>query len=83
MEIRIVCRGDYKCRTLASWIREVLDILSSEFSEDVEIREEHSDELIEPEVYVESELVLVGLPGEEGYLIEVLKHAVESLRKTR
>ncbi|MCS7099300.1 MAG: hypothetical protein NZ925_03040, partial [Sulfolobales archaeon] len=80
---RVVCRRSYECYTLASWIREISEILSSEFGESVEIREEHSDEISEPETYVENELVLVGLPGEEGYLIEALKHAIKKLRGNR
>lgn len=81
-EIRVLCRSDYACYTLVSWLREVSGTISSELGESVEVVEEHSDSVDLPEVYVDGELALVGLPGEEGYLIESLKHAITALRRT-
>lgn len=78
-----MCRGDYACYTLVSWIYEVSGVLSSEFGEGIEIVEEYSNSVNLPEVYVNGELALVGLPSEEGYLLEALKHTIESFRERR
>ncbi|MEM0066053.1 MAG: hypothetical protein QXZ22_04160 [Sulfolobales archaeon] len=82
-KIKVLCRRDYICYTLVSWLYEVSEVLSSEFEERVEVVEEYSDSVALPEVYVDGELAVVGLPSEEGYLIESLKHAVVTLRKVK
>lgn len=83
MEIKVVCRMDYECRTLISWLVEISDVLSGDVGEEVLVYEVFSEELEEPAVYVDSELALVGVPGEEGYLIEVLKHAIEDVKSKK
>lgn len=79
--MRIVVKGkpNYWRFTLYSWLLEVRDILSLEIGEPVEVLlvDGESDE---PELYIDGLLVCVGVPGEEGYLIEVVKKAVASLR---
>jgi len=82
--LRIVVKGkpNYWRFTLYSWLLEVRDILSLEIGEPVEVLlvDGESDE---PELYINGLLVCVGVPGEEGYLIEVVKKAVASLRGCR
>ena len=79
--MRIVVKGkpNHWRFTLYSWLLEVRDILSLEIGEPVEVLlvDGESDE---PELYINGLLVCVGVPGEEGYLIEVVKKAVASLR---
>ena len=71
-------RGDYWRYTVSSWLREVKDILEQEYHVLLEIIEEDVD-LELPRILVEDELVLEGVPGEEGYLIEALKKALDRL----
>ncbi len=71
-------RGDYWRYTVSSWLREVKDILEQEYHVLLEVIEEDVD-LELPRVLVEDELVLEGVPGEEGYLIEVLKKVFDKL----
>lgn len=80
MKIRVLCKGDYSCYTLLSWLREISDLLSEESGESVEIVEELSTESEMPELYIGDDLVLMGVPGEEGYLIEAIKHYIKSSR---
>ena len=79
--MRIVVKGksNYWRFTLYSWLLEVRDILSLEIGEPVEVLLVDGDS-DEPELYINGLLVCVGVPGEEGYLIEVVKKAVASLR---
>ena len=52
------------------------ELLEGEYGVGIRVREEDEDcEL--PRVYVGGELAFEGVPGEEGYLIELLKLAVE------
>ncbi len=71
-------RGDYWRYTVSSWLKEVKDILEQEYSILLEIVEEDVD-LELPRILVEDKLILEGVPGEEGYLIEVLKKALDKL----
>jgi len=73
-------RGDYFVWTLATWCRELRDFLEEElgYKVTVEVREEDAEL---PRLYVNGILVLEGVPGEEGYLIEILKHFVEKARE--
>ena len=61
-----------------SWLLEVKDILSQEIGEDVEIEVLDGESEL-PELYINEHLIGSGVPGEEGYLIEVIKKAVEIL----
>lgn len=71
-------RGDYHVRTLLAWLNELKEFLEGELGESVEVgfNEEESEY---PLLYVDGKLVFTGLPGEEGYLIEIIRTA----RRTR
>ncbi len=71
-------RGDYWRYTVSSWLREVKDILEKEYHVILEIVEEDVD-LELPRILVGEHLVLEGVPGEEGYLIEALKKALDDI----
>ncbi len=68
--------GDYWRYTLSQWLLEIRDILESEYSVEVVVDEEDAD-VDEPVILVDGEVALVGVPGEEGYLIEVLKRVLD------
>jgi len=74
-------RGDYHVRTLLAWLSELREFLEGELGEPVEVgfAEEESEY---PLLYVDGELVFEGLPGEEGYLIEVIRSARDARRAT-
>jgi len=78
--VKITIRGkpNYWRFTVYSWLLEVKDILSQEIGEDVEV-EVLDGESDLPELYINEHLIGSGVPGEEGYLIEVIKKAVEIL----
>jgi hypothetical protein len=68
-------RDNYWRYTLYSWLLEVKDILEYELDEHFEITV-LDGESEDPELLVDGELVGRGIPGEEGYLIEILKKAL-------
>lgn len=74
MEVRITVKGKptYERWTLVQWILEIKDIIESEYGVRLIIEEKDSFEDL-PVLCINDEEVLMGLPGEEGYLIEVLK----------
>ncbi len=67
--------------TLYQWLLEVKDIIESEYGVKIAVAEEPGSCSGEgdPRLLVDGETVLVGLPGEEGYLIEAVKKALEDL----
>ncbi len=74
MEIKITVKGKptYERWTLVQWVLEIKDIIEWEYNIRLIVEEKDSfDEL--PVLCINDEEVLIGLPGEEGYLIEVLK----------
>lgn len=71
-------RGDYWRYTVSSWLKEIKDILEQEYHILLEVIEEDAD-LELPRIFVENELVLEGVPGEEGYLLEALKRVFDKL----
>jgi hypothetical protein len=74
VKITVKGRNNYWRLTVHAWLLEVKDILEKEVGEEVEI--EVIDGLSEdPELYVDGFLVGMGVPGEEGYLIEIVKKA--------
>ncbi|RLF02835.1 MAG: hypothetical protein DRJ59_02500 [Thermoprotei archaeon] len=79
-DIRITIRGDggYWHSTILSWLLEVKDLLEEEYYIKVHLEEDLSGDYL-PEVYVERELAFKGVPREEGYLIELLKVALEKI----
>jgi len=84
MVVRISVRGrpNYWRFTVYSWLLEVRGILEQELGEPVEVVSEDggSDD---PEIYLNEYLVGVGVPGEEGYLVEVIKKAALELKGSR
>jgi len=75
-------RSNYWRHTLYLWLLEIRDILESEINERLEIVVlDGSSE--DPELLVDGELVGKGVPGEEGYLIEILKKAILNIRGKR
>jgi len=79
--VRILVRGrpNYWRFTVYSWLLEVRGILEQELGEPVEVVSEDGDSE-DPEVYLDGYLVGVGVPGEEGYLIELVKRVALELR---
>jgi len=72
--VRVEVRGrpdDYHVRTLLTWLEELRRFLEEELGERLEVsfREEESEY---PLLYVDGRLAFEGLPGEEGYLIEIV-----------
>ncbi len=76
VRLRVLYCDDYYGYTLHSWVLEVRDLLEREICDRVEVGEpaKIGGECGEP-VYLEAngEIVVEGLPGEEGYLLEALK----------
>jgi len=80
VKITVKGRNNYWRLTVHAWLLEVKDILEKEVGEEVEI--EVIDGLSEdPELYVDEFLVGMGVPGEEGYLIEIVKKAYSMIKK--
>jgi hypothetical protein len=82
VKITVKGRNNYWRLTVHAWLLEVKDILEKEVGGEVEI--EVIDGLSEdPELYVDGFLVGMGVPGEEGYLIEIVKKAYSMIKKQR
>jgi len=76
VRVEVVGRGDdYHVRTLLAWLSELREFLESELGARLEVS--HREEDVEyPLLYVDGRLAFEGLPGEEGYLVElILSHA--------
>ena len=81
--IEIVGRKDsYWVYTVKQWLYEIKDIIEREIGEEVYVTETAGDNEY-PLLRVDGEMVGYGVPGEEGYLIEIIKHSIEELRKRR
>lgn len=80
MEVRVTVKGKhtYERWTLVQWILEIKDIIESEYGVRLIIEEKDSFEDF-PVLCINNEEVLIGLPGEEGYLIEVLKKHLDRI----
>ncbi len=69
-------RPSYLRRTLELWFKEVRDIVEEEYGIKLVFTVKNtSDEY--PKIVFNGEVVFEGLPGEEGYLIELLKSVIE------
>ncbi len=76
--MRIVVKGrpDYNRWTLHQWILEVKDLLEEEYNVEIDVEVMNtSDDL--PVLSINDVDVWIGLPGEEGYLIEIIKKFLE------
>lgn len=79
VNITVKGRNNYWRFTVYSWLLEIRDILERELGEPVKVDVvEGAGE--DPELYVNGYYVGCGVPGEEGYLIEIIKRAVKFLR---
>ncbi|MEM1698163.1 MAG: hypothetical protein QXG48_05860 [Thermofilaceae archaeon] len=68
--------GDYHVRTLLSWLHELREFLEEELGARLVVS--HREEDVDyPLLYVDGKLVFEGLPGEEGYLIELIVSEVK------
>ena len=79
--VRVEVRGkgdDYRVKTLLSELKEFLE---GELRERVEVGFVEVDSKC-PLLYVDGELVFEGLPGEEGYLFEIIRSARDARRAT-
>jgi len=71
---------DYWRDTVYMWVLEVKEILENEYNIELNVElGEYDSEL--PIVLVENEIAFVGVPGEEGYLIEYLKKTLDRICK--
>ncbi len=78
IKLKILGRPSYNKWTLHQWVLEIKDILENEYGILLEIEVVDTiDE--EPILMIEDDIVLEGLPGEEGYLIEIIKHNLDKL----
>lgn len=80
IKVTVVGRPNYYARTLYSWCLELRDFLREDLGREIEVRLVEGDSPL-PQLYVCGKLAFEGLPGEEGYLIELIKHAVDELSK--
>ncbi len=78
IKLKVLGRPSYNKWTLHQWVLEIKDILENEYGIHIEIEVVDTiDE--EPILMIEDDIVLEGLPGEEGYLIEIIKHNLDKL----
>ncbi len=75
---RIAGRRNYLRWTLEQWFIEVKDILESEYGVTLDLEVVDGDSEY-PIIMLGDKVLFEGLPGEEGYLIEVLKKAIEEV----
>ncbi len=74
--VKVLGRKDYIKWTLRQWLHEIRDVVEREYGVEIIVEEvETLDET--PKLAIGENIFLEGLPGEEGYLIEVLKKAIE------
>ncbi|RLF00325.1 MAG: hypothetical protein DRJ57_01045 [Thermoprotei archaeon] len=69
-------RGDYHVMTLLKWLGELREFLEEELGRKLEVRFREED-VDYPLLIVNGKLVFEGLPGEEGYLIELIRSSAE------
>ncbi|WFO75048.1 hypothetical protein J4526_08230 [Desulfurococcaceae archaeon MEX13E-LK6-19] len=76
--IEIVGKPSYLRWTLEQWVLEVKDIIELEYDVELVVKTVDSDNDL-PVLRIAGSDVFIGLPGEEGYLIEVLKKKLEEI----
>ena len=76
--LRVKGHDNYWRFTLASWLREIKWLIEEEYCVRVSIVVEDSSNQ-DPILLLGDEVILKGIPGEEGYLHEVIKSALESM----
>jgi len=75
--ITIRGRNNYLRWTLIQWFIEIKGIVENEYNIRLELKIIDSNEDY-PVIMYRDRIVFEGLPGEEGYLIEILKKIVEN-----
>lgn len=81
MRITIKSKPNYWRFTVYNWLLEIKDILESELGEKVEITVVEGDN-DEPEFYLNGFFIGMGVPGEEGYLLEIIKKAYYRVKES-
>ncbi len=78
--VRICVKGKntYEKWTLKQWVYEVKELIEEEYKVSIEVCDEESSSDL-PLLEINGVEVLVGLPGEEGYLIEEIKKVLDKL----
>ncbi|MCE4612211.1 MAG: hypothetical protein F7C07_00035 [Desulfurococcales archaeon] len=83
--VKLVVTGceEYLVNTLYWWLLEIEDLIEEECGIDIVPEKAMESECTRPypvRLYANEELVMEGLPGEEGYLIEALKKLIKECR---
>jgi hypothetical protein len=78
--VRICVKGrnTYEKWTLKQWVYEIKDLVEREYGVNIVVCDEESDSDL-PILEINDKEVLIGLPGEEGYLIEIIKKVLDDL----
>lgn len=76
--VEVVGKPNYLRWTLEQWVLEVKDIIESEYDVELVVKTVDADNSM-PVLRVSGDDTVIGLPGEEGYLIEVLKKKLEEI----
>lgn len=79
MKITIKGKANYWRFTVYNWVLEIKEIIEQEISELVELNV-IDGENDDPELYIDDYYIGTGVPGEEGYLIEIIKKAYKQIR---
>lgn len=79
MKVTVKGKPNYWRLTVYSWLLEIKGLLEKELNEPLEV-EVLNGESEDPELYIDGVLIGAGVPGEEGYLIEIVKKAALTLR---
>ncbi len=81
IKITVEYCNEYLGYTLYSWLQEVIDIVEIEHCVEIELgkRKACREGVLDPVLYIDNIPILEGIPGEPGYLIEVLKKALDNL----
>lgn len=78
--VEIVGKPNYLRWTLREWVKEIKDIIETEYGMPVNIKTVDADNDM-PVLRINNEDVFIGLPSEEGYLIEIIKKKLDELLK--
>ncbi len=78
IEIKLLGKNNYLRWTLEQWFYEIKDIVEKEYNILLELKVIDTEDA-EPMLAIDDAVFLEGLPGEEGYLIEVLKKVLDSV----
>ncbi len=74
--ITVCGQPSYQRYTLHEWLREIKDLLEEEYGVELVIKTRDTPSE-EPQLCIGNEPFLEGIPGEEGYLIEIMKKLLD------